>query len=121
MDVSMKVTEMTFDGATPVDSYGPGFFRIAGKIIEGAVLILPGSVGPWGGYSDLTEIQTTVDAIDILLVGSGAELGLPPTEFKNTIEALDIGIEVMATPAACRTYNVLLAEDRRVALAVLPV
>lgn len=121
MDLSMKVTEMTFDGSTPIDSYGPGFFRIAGKIVQGAVLMVPGSVSRWGGYSDLSEIEAAVDLIDILLVGSGAELSLMPVDFKDAIEALDIGIEVMATPSACRTYNVLLAEDRRVALAVLPV
>ena len=121
IDASVQVTEMTFDGVTPVDSYGPGFFRIDGQVIKGSILLSPGGVAGWGGYTDLAGITDAADDIDILLVGAGAEIAPLPNDFQTAVEALNIGVEVMATPAACRTFNVLLAEGRRVALAMVPV
>ena len=59
--------------------------------------------------------------IDVLLVGTGAEIAHVPAAFRTTLEDAGIGVEVMASPQACRSYNVLLGEGRRVALAALPV
>jgi uncharacterized protein len=56
-----------------------------------------------------------------VILGTGAEIALPPRALREAIEAAGMGIEPMASPAACRTFNVLLAEGRRVALAALPV
>jgi uncharacterized protein len=115
----MHLNEMVFTDAVPVDGYGPGFFRIAGEINEGALLLLPGGRRTWGGFDDTEGLADA--EIDVLFVGTGAEIAHAPTAFREAIEALGIGVEVMASPAACRTYNVLLSERRRIGAALLPV
>lgn len=115
----MRLNEVVFTDARPVDGYGPGFFRIGGQVVEGAVRVLPSGVASWGGYEDLDALAEA--AIDVLFVGTGAEVAHVPALFRQRLEAAGIGVETMASPAACRTYNVLLSEGRRVGLAVLPV
>jgi uncharacterized protein len=56
---------------------------------------------------------------DILVVGTGATFALFPPELRQAVRAWGVVVEAMATPAACRTYNVLLAEERRVAAALI--
>jgi len=117
----MHLTEITYTGATPIESYGPGFFRIGGTVLYGATLISPWGAGAWGGLEDTARPLALVGRIDVLFVGTGAEIAHIPTAFRDTVEAAGIGIEVMNSPAACRTYNVLLSEARRVAVALLPI
>jgi uncharacterized protein len=57
----------------------------------------------------------------VIFVGTGAEMAHLPPALRSALEGAGIGVEPMNTPAACRTYNVLLSEGRRVALAALPV
>ncbi|MCB1367058.1 MAG: Mth938-like domain-containing protein [Rhodobacteraceae bacterium] len=117
----MQLDEMSFDGPTPVEGYGPGFFRVAGEVFDGAQALLPGRVQGWAGLADFAPFLAAADVIDVLLVGTGADIAPLPTDQRRALEAAGIGVEVMATPSACRTYNVLLAEGRRVAAALLPV
>ncbi|GHC46680.1 Mth938-like domain-containing protein [Neogemmobacter tilapiae] len=117
----MRLTEISYDKALPVDSYGPGFFRLNGQVFRGAMLITPWDAGLWGGYTDTAAPLTLTGRIDVLLLGTGPEITHPPAAFVQTMEAAGIGVEPMNSPAACRTYNVLLGEGRRIALAVLPV
>ncbi len=117
----MRLNESAFSDARPVDGYGPGFFRIGGTAHQGAVLVLPAGVCPWGGYDDLEALMRAADSLDVLLVGTGAETAHPPAGFRTALEAAGVGMEPMSSPAACRTYNVLLSEGRRVGLALLPV
>ncbi|WPY95547.1 Mth938-like domain-containing protein [Limimaricola variabilis] len=117
----MRMTEIDYDDSMPIDGYGPGFFRIGGKVVEGAVTLSPTGLKSWGGYEDLDAILTLVGRVDVLFVGTGAEIAHAPRAFRERLEAEGLGVETMATPAACRTYNVLLSEGRRVAVALLPV
>ncbi len=117
----MRLTEITYDNAKPIDGYGPGFFRIGGKVIEGAVTVMPSGITSWGGYDDTAALLAMADKVDVIFVGTGAEIAHPPAAFRETLEAAGLGVETMASPAACRTYNVLLSEGRRVALALFPV
>jgi|TARA_R110000787_G_scaffold181302_5_gene293434 uncharacterized protein len=117
----MRLTEITYDNAKPIDGYGPGFFRIGGKVIEGAVTVMPSGIANWGGYDDTAALLDMADKVDVIFVGTGAEIAHPPAAFRQTLEAAGLGVEAMASPAACRTYNVLLSEGRRVALALFPV
>ncbi len=117
----MRLTEVRYDAATPVEGYGPGFFRVGGRVIEGPVLVLPSGAVPWGGWADRATILAAAETIDVLFLGTGAEIAHPPRDFRDAVEAAGIGLEAMASPPACRTYNVLLGEGRRVALAALPV
>ena len=115
----MQFTEVEFKDTMPIDGYGPGFFRVGGKVFEGAVLVLPSSVTVWGGYGDAAALLAL--KVDVLLVGTGPETMHIPKDLRLALEEAGVGVEPMASPAACRTYNVLLAEGRRIAAALLPV
>ena len=117
----MRLNEISYNDAVPIDGYGTGFFRVGGQKYDGAILVLPTGVTAWGGFSDTATLLAQVADIDVLFVGTGAEIAHPPKEFRTVLEDAGIGVETMASPAACRTYNVLLSEGRRVAVALLPV
>lgn len=117
----MRLNEIQFNDAKPVEGYGPGFFRIGGEVIEGAVLTGPTGTGPWGGYEDAAALLALVGEVDVLFMGTGAEIAHIPTALRNELDAAGLAAEVMSSPSAARTYNVLLSEGRRVALAMLPV
>ncbi|MFU8777255.1 MAG: Mth938-like domain-containing protein [Roseovarius sp.] len=117
----MRMTEISFDGATPIDGYGPGFFRVAGQVMEGAILVTPKGARSWGGYKDAVPLVALVAEVDVVFIGTGSEIAHIPSELRAELEAAGLGVESMNSPAACRTYNVLLSEGRRVAAAVLPV
>jgi uncharacterized protein len=117
----MRLTEIDYSGPPPVDGYGPGFFRVAGEVHEGGLLLLPTGRASWGGYEDAGAILAAAAGIDVLLVGTGPEIAPLPRAFRDGVEAAGVGVEIMASATACRSYNMLLAEGRRVALAALPV
>ena len=117
----MRLSEVDFGAAQPVEGYGPGFFRIGGQAHAGPLLIAPGMVAQWRGYGDADALLALAGQVDVLFVGTGAEIAHIPVDLRDALEAAGLGVEVMASPAACRTYNVLLSEGRRIALAVLPV
>jgi uncharacterized protein len=118
----MRLNEVVYSTGVPVDGYGPGVFRVGGEARPGALLILPErGASAWGGFEDLAPILAAADRVDVLLLGTGAEIAHPPAEMRERLEAAGVGVEAMASPAACRSYNVLLGEGRRVALAALPV
>lgn len=117
----MEINEVTFRSGTPVDGYGPGFFRLGDHKHEGPLAIFPGGPVRWPGLPDISLMLERADDIDVLLIGMGPEIAPLPAELRTALEEAGIGVEIMATPPACRTYNVLLAEERRVALAAMPV
>jgi uncharacterized protein len=117
----IRLTEIAFGSARPIDGYGPGFFRIGGEALQGPVLVTTTGARLWGGYGDTALLVALEGRIDVLLVGTGAAIARPPEAFRAAVEAAGIGLEAMASPAAARTYNVLLSEGRRVAAALLPV
>ena len=117
----MRLNEISYNDAVPIDGYGSGFFRVGGERYDGAVLVLPSGVHQWGGFADTQAVLDHVGDIDVLFVGTGAEIAHPEKAFRLALEDAGIGVETMASPAACRTYNVLLSEGRRVAVALLPV
>lgn len=116
----MKLNEVRYPGGTPIDGYGPGFVRVGGRAWEGAVLVLPSGPASWRPH-DPGPVLAAAAEIDVLLHGTGAEIAHPERAFREALEEAGIGVEAMATPAACRTFNVLLGEGRRVAAALLPV
>lgn len=116
----MRLNEVTFNGLVPIEGYGPGFFRLGGQVFEGPIVVLPSGVSPWGGLEDVAPLVAAAPDIDVLFVGMGAEVAHLPGALRVALEEAGIGAEPMASPAACRTYNVLLSEGRRVGLALLP-
>ena len=117
----MELNEITYASATPIDGYGPGFFRVAGSVLEGPVCLTAEKSFSCGGYDDTSIAEKFGGSIDVLLIGTGPTMAIVPAKFRKALEAAGIGIEPMASPSACRTFNVLLAEGRRVAAALLPV
>ena len=117
----MRLNEVVYTDAKPVDGYGPGFFRIGGDVYEGALVVLPTGIAPWGGYNDSKTLLDAISDLDVVFIGTGAEIAHIPADLRTTLEEAGLGVEVMSSPTACRTYNVLLSEGRRVGLALLPV
>ncbi|MEL7132900.1 MAG: Mth938-like domain-containing protein [Pseudomonadota bacterium] len=117
----MRLNEITFTDAKPVEGYGPGFFRIGGEVIMGGVLTGPTGTVAWAGYDDVAPLVALARKVDVLFLGTGADIAHIPGDLRIVLEEAGLGVEVMSSPAAARTYNVLLSEGRRIALAVLPV
>lgn len=117
----MRLNEVVYTDAQPIEGYGPGFFRIGGQ--KHLAPVLTGATGtrPWGGYDDVQSLLELAGEVDVLFIGTGAEIAHIPAELRRVLEEAGLGVEVMTSPSACRTYNVLLSEGRRVALAVLAV
>jgi len=108
-----------------ITAYGGGGFRVSGERHEGSLVVLPDRVVPWPVTSldqiDANFFDVLGAGTEVLLIGCGAHFDISP---KTTIAALSgypFSVDVMDTGAACRTYNVLVAEDRKVAAAVLAV
>ena len=117
----MQFDEIEFPSAPPVDGYGPGFFRIGGRIVNGPVAILPGGVREWRDPDDSSAFLAARDPVDLVLIGTGHEFANASEAFALPLESAGIAVESMATPTACRTYNVLISEGRSVAAALMPV
>ena len=116
----MELREVRYDDVRPIDGYGPGFFRVGGAVHEGATIVEPRGATPWDGR-DPAPLVALAGRIDVVLMGTGAEIAHAPPDLRAAVEAAGIGLEVMSSPAACRTFNVLLGEGRRVAAALRPV
>ena len=117
----MNLNEVIFTDAVPIDGYGPGFFRVGGQILEGAAIIHAKGAKGWGGYDDIQALLDLKGQIDVILLGTGKSMTPVPASLREPLDEAGIGIEPMASPTACRTYNVLVSEGRRVAVAALPV
>ncbi|MBN8294163.1 Mth938-like domain-containing protein [Rhodobacter sp. NTK016B] len=117
----MRLNEMDFGNARPVEGYGADFFRLDGVAHPAPVAFAPGHVLEWGGFDDTASLLPLVGEIDVLFVGTGGDIAHLPPSFRKTLEEAGLAVEPMASPAACRTYNVLLSEGRRVAVALMPV
>lgn len=124
----MDITPYVAQDAKVIQRYGPGRFTISGEVFTGPVLITPTSVQAWTGEpldqwdaADLALVFAIEPPVDILLIGTGAAMAMVPHGLRGLLRAKGIGCDGMDTGAACRTYNVLLAEARRVAAVLIAV
>jgi uncharacterized protein len=111
-----------------IDAYGGGGFRIAGESYRGSVLVLPDRTLAWPvvAIADMTRASLAAlfeftPPVEILLVGCGARMALIPPALRQELRAAGLVVDAMDTGAACRTYNVLRAEERRVAAALVAI
>lgn len=107
-----------------IERYGDSGFRISGVAWTTSVLVRPTQTLAWDitRLEDLTEesLAPLLDSdVEVLLIGCGARLGMILPKLRAAVRARGPVIDAMDTGAACRTYNVLLAEDRRVAAALI--
>ncbi|PRY95408.1 uncharacterized protein BCF33_1027 [Hasllibacter halocynthiae] len=115
----MNLNEVTYSSGVPVDGYGPTYWTIGARRWDGAVLILPTGPARWTP-GDAAPFLAAAEIIDVLLLGTGARIAHAPHDFRAALEKAGVGVEVMASPQAARTYNVLLGEGRRVGVALMP-
>lgn len=117
--MAMRPTD--FAGGVPVEGYGPGFFRAAGEVHHGAVIVTDAGARPWGGLDDTAPLLALAGQVDVLFMGMGAEIARLPADLADRLRDAGLMVETMASPPAARSYNVTLSEGRRVACALLPV
>ena len=116
-----------FPGRAPIEGYGAGGFSFAQMSHRGSILALPSGIYAWGAdakaltHDDFARVIAERGEIDLLLIGMGREMARPPRAVREALEAAGLMIDPMATGHAVATYNLLLAEKRRVAAALIAV
>ncbi len=123
----MDVTPLIKADAQIIQNYDNGGFRISGKQYDTPVIVSVSSSVVWGvnsfdglTFESFSSLLENKDNIDVVLLGCGDKIRFLPTALKAALKEQGLSVEVMDTGAACRTYNVLMAEGRRVVAALLP-
>ncbi|MGH6931483.1 MAG: Mth938-like domain-containing protein [Dongiaceae bacterium] len=126
----MDVTPLIPQGKQIIDAYGEGGFRISGQRIEGSVIVFPDRIVAWTvaesgdmNASSLAAVSAAgrAGSVELLLIGTGSRMTQIDRTLRQELRAEGVMVEAMDTGAACRTYNVLMAEGRRVAAALIAV
>ena len=124
----MDVTPLIGKGQQVIQSYAAGVFRISGVTYEEAVFVFPDKTLIWDAPSSFSSLSVKnfqplieqADEIDVVLLGTGSKMEFLPPALRQALKEVGLVIDIMDTGAACRTYNVLMAEGRRVTAALLP-
>ena len=126
----MDLTPLIPSGRQIVESYGEGRFRVTGQLHQSAILVFPERTLVWpvtsAAEANLENLEPILAAgrartVELLLFGQGLRMLLVPPALRQGLREAGIVLEPMDTGAACRTYNVLMAEGRLVAAALIPV
>ncbi len=111
-----------------IESYGGGGFRVSGTVHVGSILVLAARTLPWPVASadqvTVESLSPIIDAaaeVELLLLGCGPQMGTAAAELCAVLKTSRIAVEAMDTGAACRTFNLLMAEDRLTAAALIAV
>jgi len=121
----MKLHADSASNSHAITAYGPGYVAVNGRRVERSLLVLPDQVDTeWGppDFAGLTAEHLEPLAklrCDVVLLGTGARQRFPAASLLRPLIDARVGVEVMDTPAACRTYSILVAEGRRVAAALI--
>ena len=126
--MSMDLTPLVPIGRQMIESYGDGRFKISGTVHQGSVLVLPDRTLAWPVTTldevtaeSLAVILGPPSSVELLLLGCGIRLVQIPRWLRQLLGRSGVAVEPMDTGAACRTYNVLAAEERQVAAALIAV
>ena len=122
------ITPIPPQGRQLIQGYGGGRFRVAGVAHEGSVLVFADVTLAWTvvDFDDITAdalgpVVGRAAEIDVLILGCGPRFRAPDPALTRHLAGSAIALEMMDTGAACRTYNLLLSDDRRVAAALIAV
>ena len=121
----MKLHLNSSAGRNAISGHGPGFVLINQLRIDHPVIVMPDKlIDPWPApdFSELAfaDFANLIDLnLELVIFGAGREFRFPDTRIMAAFSRARIGFEAMDTPAACRTYNVLMNEGRNVAAALL--
>lgn len=124
-DKPLKIEREATDGRNVFTAYGEGWVEVAGRRIAASVAVAAERIQEgWtaAGLDGLAASETAALAEwkpEILLLGTGARFRFPDPSALAPLYRAGVGVEVMDTRAACRTYNILLAEGRRVVAALI--
>lgn len=117
-----------FPGRAQIDAHGNGGFRFADMSHRGSLLLLPSGIYGWEmdetmplSVENFRRVLDDAADIEVLLVGTGSKLRPLPAELKAALKAKGIASDPMGTGAAIRTFNIMLAEQRAVAAALIAV
>lgn len=112
----------------PVEAYGNGGFRFGGMSHRGSLLCFPDGIWAWPvtsvdelTLSALEPAFARADALDFFLIGGGRDPFVLPERLRQRFHDVSLSVDAMPTGAAVRTWNVLLAERRRVGAALIAV
>jgi uncharacterized protein len=120
----MKLHSSTPSSAQTITAYGDDYVMVNGERRAGSAVVLPGRTVAWDDrtFEALTRedfaFLATLD-VDIVLLGTGPRQRFPNPRLTAPLAQAGIGLEIMDLRAACRTYNILVAEERKVGLALL--
>jgi uncharacterized protein len=124
----IEIREAHFPGRSAIDAYGNGGFRFADMSHRGSILCLPSGIYGWDADQDrpletalFDRVLAESGDIEFLLVGTGMSIRPLPTDLKSALRAANVSSDPMSTGAAVRTFNVMLAESRAVAAALIAV
>ena len=120
----MKLHASVPSGANTITSYGDDYVAVNGARRDRNVIVTAAEVRAWSAadFAHLTVenfSELAALGVEIVLLGTGSRQRFPHPRLTAPLGRAHIGLEVMDTKAACRTYNILVAEERRVALALL--
>ncbi len=119
----MDVTPLIRQGQQIIQGYSGGSFRVSGRVYAGPVIVFPDYVEEWAspglGADSFSAMAARRDELDVVLAGTGKTMQILMPDTRRALKDMGLAVEFMDTGAACRTYNVLMAEGRRVAAALL--
>lgn len=128
MGAGIEIRAAHFPGRAPIEAYGNGGFRFAGMSHRGSLLCLPSGVHGWTPLdpaalvvADFARVLDEAADIEVLLIGLGPDMKRLGPDVRDALRQAGIASDPMATGAAVRTFNVLLAEGRAVGAALLAV
>ena len=123
--MSLDISPVVLPGRNIIQSYGDGKFQIGENKFYQSLLVSPDKIIPWSPNSvhnlileDFEEVLNFTPSIEILLLGCGEKAVYVASKLRELFNEEGIVLEPMGTGAACRTFNVLLGEDRRVGAAL---
>jgi uncharacterized protein len=107
-----------------ITAYGEGYVQVNGQRYQSSLVVLADKVLDWPveGFDRLSEESFSLlqaEKPEIVLLGTGPKQRFPHPRLTAALAQAGIGVEVMDLRAACRTYNILVAEERKVAAALL--
>jgi len=120
----VKLHQAVATGTNAFTGYGADYVAVNGARRETSSIVLPDRILDWqvAGFETLRpedfEVFKTL-GVDIVLLGTGSRQRFPHPQLTAALARAGIGVEVMDLQAACRTYNILVAEERKVAAALL--
>jgi uncharacterized protein len=124
--MSMDLAPLVPAGRQMIDRYGEDRFTVSGTVHHGSIIVFTDHTLAWPvraitevTLDSLQPILAVRESLEVVLLGCGARLTQIPRELRQMLRQSGLAAELMDTGAACRTYNVLAAEERKVAAALI--